>query len=95
MGERTHPSEAQGNPLRAVRLRWRRSDRRGDEALTRTAIMVASTVRVILSLVLVGFVYAQTGWATALCIFLMFLRVEIDDCKAGRSFRSMDRTAET
>ena len=56
--------------------------------------MIGDYIRVALTLALIALVYMETGWATALCIFLIAARVEIQDINEGRTFRSIDSKAE-
>ena len=35
-------------------------------------------IRILLSLALLGVVYTETGWATALFVFLVMLKIEIE-----------------
>ena len=39
--------------------------------------MITVIIRIILSLVLLYFVYEETGWATTLSLFLVFLNIEL------------------
>lgn len=40
--------------------------------------MVNTIIRLLLSSVLLYFVYKETGWATTLAMFLLFVNVEIE-----------------
>ena len=44
-------------------------------------------IRIVLTLVLLVFVYQETGWATTLVLLLMAARGEIMDYHAGRTFQ--------
>ena len=44
-------------------------------------------IRIVLTLILIAIVDAQAGWATALCLFLIAARIEMQDYKAGRTFK--------
>ena len=52
--------------------------------------MIGDWIRIMLTLALVYLVYGETGWATALCVFLMAARAEILDANAGRTFCRAD-----
>ena len=40
---------------------------------------MSGVVRIALSVLLLSAVYLETGWATSLALFLVFLRAEIQD----------------
>ena len=44
---------------------------------------IGDAIRIVLTLILVGFVFTETGWATAFCILLIAARSEILDYNEG------------
>jgi hypothetical protein len=41
--------------------------------------MTGKVIRIILTLIVIAFIYSETGWATTLFSFLVAARFELDD----------------